>query len=436
LIEAKGGGRGRTAYAVLLVLTLLSGLGTAVVFDRPTAGLSLFELTNLVGPTAQGLLLGDGMLVCTDAMGTPGNPICFHAARMPAATVTVALGVKLLGNHFLRVGLMKALLLMIPLELALYLVCLRLPVEKRRRWLAIALLLAPFAMTAFLADLVNLQVEEGYAYSFLALAVAVVLFRGTRSGWLRRDGWGEGLVLGLAVAGVYLSKSAMAPAAAVLTVAFVLRTRSGAAKALALALALAAPVGWAMHQHAASGRYSVGTSVDGINLHKGENPHFLSEYPPARGETLDGFDTQLNAGQRFNDEWSFNDFHQRAAMNFMREHPGAALRGDVRKLFVVFVAVRKYGSSESHGLRLALEMGGFLLFRLIFWAALGVSAVALWRGERSRGDGVVFLLLVAAVALPYTLGFAYTRHVSVLIYPSVLLCCRMLAGTEPAEGLH
>jgi hypothetical protein len=86
---------------------------------------------------------------------------------------------------------------------------------------------------------------------------------------------------------------------------------------------------------------------------------------------------------------------------------------------------------------LMAELGGFSLFRLILQAALGFSVVAIWRRWlRLRGDGWIFLLVVGAVALPYLLGFAYTRHASVLIYPSVLLCCRMLAKTEPAKGLH
>jgi hypothetical protein len=38
----------------------------------------------------------------------------------------------------------------------------------------------------------------------------------------------------------------------------------------------------------------------------------------------------------------------------------------------------------------------------------------------------VFLAVVAACALPFLAGFAYTRHVSILIYPAALFCCRVL----------
>jgi hypothetical protein len=39
----------------------------------------------------------------------------------------------------------------------------------------------------------------------------------------------------------------------------------------------------------------------------------------------------------------------------------------------------------------------------------------------------VFLAVIAACALPFLAGFAYTRHVSILIYPAALFCCRVLA---------
>ena len=52
-------------------------------------------------------------------MGTRGNPICFHAARMPMTAMVVALGMRLLGDHYLRVACFKTLLLLLPIELCL-----------------------------------------------------------------------------------------------------------------------------------------------------------------------------------------------------------------------------------------------------------------------------------------------------------------------------
>lgn len=417
----------------LTPLSVAISLVTAAMFDRRYAGNSLLKLSNLVGATTASLLQGHGLTACTMLMGTPGNPICFHGGRMPLPTLVVGLGVWMFGDHFLRVGLLKAALLLLPLEGAIYFACMGLRLEEKwRRWAAGSLLLAPFGMAAFLADVVNLQVEEGYTYAFMALATAILLFRSGRSGWIRRDGWAEATIFGLAVAGLYLSKSSMAAAAAVLTIAYVRRARGTGVRVVAALLAAAAPLGWATYQHHATGRYSLGTSIDGFNLRKGNDSKFLLRYPPPAGETLDQYDTELNAGVAFGDEWSFNDFHQRAAVAYMRTHPGETARGEARKLELIFVSVRKYGSSGSHGLLLAAEIAGMAVFRLILWAAMAASVLGMARGWRGLGgDGAMFLLLVGAVALPYVVGFAYTRHVSVLIYPSVLVCCRVLDGRGP-----
>jgi hypothetical protein len=295
------------------------------------------------------------------------------------------------------------------------------------------LLLAPFVITAFIADVVNLQVEEGYSYSFLALALAILFFamRPVAEGSL-----GRALLFALAVDGTYLAKSSMAPAVAVLLISYLLLEKNRLARTLALVLIVAAPIGWALHQHHASHRYSVGTSIDGMNLHKANNPNFLARYPPPPGDGLDRYDPELNRGLHFDDEWSYNDFHQHAALAWLTTHPADTLRADMRKLGVILISVRKYGSSESHGLMGRIETLGLVLFRLILWTALISALICVFKsqkpqdGSSPRTAAAIFLALVAACILPYVVGFAYTRHVSILIYPAALMCCRMLQDGE------
>ena len=426
----------RSLARLLMAAALLLSLAAVLLFDRGNARASVFTLTNLVGPTAQSLTQGRGLTTCTEDMGTPGNPICFHAGRMPLPSLVVAAGEQLLGDRYLSVGIFKALLLLVPMEMTIWLASRSLPRSGWRRWLAASLLVLPFLLTPFLADVVNLQVEEGYAYSLMALALALVLFH-------RPVRWWRVAAFALAADGLYLSKSSMILAVAVLGSAFLLRLRREPTMLVTtLLLLLAAPLGWARWQHHASGRYSLGTSLDGINLHKGNDEFFLLEYPPAPGRTMDEFDSELNRGRHFADEWSFNDYHRRAALRFLREYPAATAKAAERKLVVIFVTPRKLGSAPARGTMRVIETGGIVVFRLLLWAALGVSAALLVRGptHEPRAAGAVFLLLTGAVALPYVAGFAYTRHGSVLIYPAALLCSRALAGwatgSGRGEGLH
>ena len=221
----------------------------------------------------------------------------------------------------------------------------------------------------------------------------------------------------------------------VLTAGFLVVERRAGLRWVVVALVAAAPMGWALHQHHASGRYSFGTSFDGINLHKGNNAGFLEHYPPPHGDSIDWYDFELNRGLHFGDEWTFNDYHQRAALDYLRAHPRETLEGDARKLNVLFFSLEKYGGTASHGVTRMIEDAGMLVFRLILWTAIlcAIYLVFRARGAERRSLRVasgVFLAVVAACALPFVAGFAYTRHVSVLIYPSALFCCRMLCERE------
>jgi hypothetical protein len=426
--------RDHRLLALLLVLPLLMSLMAVRVLDHTKTRQSLFTTSNMVGPTVRSLLDGNGLTACTVAMGTPGNPICFHAARMPINALVVALGIRLLGDRYLPVAFFKTILLLLPLQLAIYLVWQRLPSSVWQAAAITLLLLAPFAIPAFLADVANIVVEEGYSYSFLAAALALLFF-GSKSP-SRRCGPGErlqALLFALALAGLYLSKSSMLPAVIVLAVGFFLLQHAVAPRLLVALLVAAAPLGWAIHQHHASGRYSVSTSFDGINLHKGNNAEFLEHYPPPPGDSLDRFDPALSRGRYFTGEWPFNDYHHRVALDFLLMHPQTTLRGDARKLFVLFFSVEKVGSAASHGVMRALEEIGMALFRLLLWTAIGGAIYLLVQAKEKplRLAGGIFLALVAACALPYVAGFAYTRHVSILIYPAALMCCRMLVEDIP-----
>ncbi len=451
--------------AIMMVAGLIS-LAAALAFDLPLAHRSLFQLSNLVGPTTDSMLHHAGLTVCTSAMGTPGNPICFHAARMPLPSLVVGLGILLFGNHFVAVALFKAALFLMPIGFSMLLAWRTLssavPRQRLRRSLVAALLLIPFLLPPFLADVLNLQVEEGYSYSLCALAAALLFFgrsalrtvaheshflnpstgnaakdkvSASRSTVSAGGGFLFALLFALDLDALYLAKSSMILVVAVLTLAAVSMQRRLALRLLLLTLVAAAPIGWAVHQHQASGRYSLGTSLDGINLHKANVGSFLSHYPPPRGASLDQYDEDLNRGLTFGDEWSFNDYHQRAAISYLKAHPVETFQADLRKLSVLFLSLHKYGSNESHGFQQWLDLIGLALFRLLFFAATLSSLRAFMPMRRSatpsgrmlfrsppRAAAAIYLSLVAATAIPYLLGFAYTRHVSVLIYPTCLLC--------------
>ena len=147
---------------------------------------------------------------------------------------------------------------------------------------------------------------------------------------------------------------------------------------------------------------------------------------------MDWYDFELNRGLQFSDEWSFDDYHLRAAVEYLRAHPRETLRGDVRKANVLFFSLEKHGGTGSSGIRRVIEDVGMLAFRLMLWAAIVSAIYLMFRAvpRQLRVSSGVFLAAVAACALPFLAGFAYTRHASILIYPSALFCCRALCEPE------
>gem|GEM_PF-1035088 len=429
----------------IFVFTMAISVASVRLLDASVVHQSLFDLVNFTGPATRSLLSGNGLSFCY-ATGFGDAPLCFHAARMPMASWTVAAGMLLFGDSFVRVSLFKIVLLLLPLEFAVLLVCRRMPASRLRRTACVLLLVVPFGMTIFIANVVNLQVEEDYAYSLIACAFGIVLFGPL--GFPKAGGGGSkpggggadtdyfalfaGVVFVLAADGLYLSKSSLSLAAGVLAAAFLVQQRGLGARLAVLGLVLAAPVGWAMYVHHASGRYDIGTSLDGFNLHKGNGPIFMAHYPPPPLSSLDDYDDELNRGLSFGNEWSLNDYHMRAGVEYIRTHPRETLIGEWRKFKLLYLSLTKYGSSDSHGLKLLVEKEGLVLFRSIFWATVSASVLALFsrRLRGLRGAATAYLALVAACALPYLIGFGYTRHASILIYPASLMGCRLLC----AEG--
>jgi hypothetical protein len=429
----------RVLFAALFLITMAVSIASAVLLGNVDIKPSIFQIVNFTGPTALSLLHGGGLTVCTTEMGTLGNPICFHAARMLVPSLTVAAGYLLFGDRFVPVMLFKIVLFLLPLEFAIFLALKRLPASLPRRIGIVFLLLAPFGMTIFIANVVNLPVEEDYAYSLIALALAIILFGplaapSSEFATPNRSHPFYVLAFALAVDALYLSKSSLSLAVVALTLAFFLQLHSPLWRFTLLVLVAAAPIGWAMHQHHASGRYSLGTSLDGVNLHKGNDEIFLAHYPPPPLTSLDDFDPDLNRGLYFPNEWSFNDYHLHAGIAYIRTHPRETLRAEWRKFHLLYISITKYGSSDPHGMRLLVETAGLLLFRALFWSSIAVSFAALFAPSlRSlKGPAAAYLALVAACALPYLVGFGYTRHASILIYPASLIWCRILssAGTR------
>jgi hypothetical protein len=382
----------------------------------------LGNLANFMGPLAENLARGRGYRVCGSGMGAAGNVLCFKANRMPLPPFLLAGLIRLFGDRYLPVEIAKIALVLLPVAAAAELVMSRLA-ERSSLYLQMmmsTLLFLSLALPTQLIDVVNMQVEEGYSFCLLTYAVAVLLFGiGERNiSWCRSSSFA------VSVLALYLTKSSMIAAAAFLVCAFWLQVRDVRKRIVVLLIVLCGPLGWGMYTWRATGHFSTGTSLDGINLHKGNYPEFLDRYPPAPGTGLDQYDQELSAGRYFANEWAFNAYHMRAAKAYIETHPARTAEAIMWKAEVFFLSLRKVGSDQYTGWLGYLTDASMLLFRLLLWSGCGIALWLLLHGKAgTRRAAVAYLGTVAGVAAPYLAGFALTRHASVLSIPSALFLC-------------
>jgi len=401
--------------ATLVIVSALLALGMLKAPFHQQKIPSIFKLGYLVGPATESLLHHRGLQVCTEDMGTPGDPICFRSARMPLASVVLASGVRLFGDRPATIAAAKTLLCMVPLWAAMGLVLSAFKRSGGSLLLCAGILILPFLIVNYLVVITGMEVEEGYLFGLIPLALALIAC-------VPRPGIGWAVTAGITLDLIYIAKSSMLLAVFVLLVASLLRLSKLWQRVAITVLVALAPLSWAVHQRHASGRYSLGTSLDGINLHKGNNAEFRDRYPISNSY-LDSQDPKLNRGLYFTDEWSFNDYHMARAREFLLSHPLYTAESAGRKLFVILLSTRNYTVTKTTLAEAVVTGLGMVLFRLILWSSLVVAVLAAFRKqERDRFFGITYLAFVAAYCAPYIVGFGFTRHAIVLVYPAAVFC--------------
>lgn len=420
-------------FALIALYASIAAAAMLIMFARGAVAPSLFALANGFGPLAESLVEGHGFIDCTSTFVDAAllQP-CLQAHRLPLAAWVIAGLATLFGDEPLTAGLAKAVLFVLPLAAA-HLLALRSVWRHGSSAATAAVLVVPLGalvIPSVLINTVNMHVEEGYAYSLIAFAFCFLLFfdRQAPPSTLLTGAFG------LSLTAIFLAKSSFLPFMLLLVLFHARLEPSIRLRVLVIVLALTGPVGWAVHSHDATGRWSLGTSSNGMNFLKGNNAGVIDHYPPLTG-TLDAHDAALFAGRTYPDEWRFHDDSLRRAIAFITAEPELFVTLAWRKFSVLFLAVEKVGSMPYPGFLGILERGGLVVARLLAIAALAALAAAVHRRHpRARWAMLLFLGSVAALAAPYIVGFAFTRHASVMFLPCAFALCHALALLVPGRG--
>ena len=249
--------------------------------------------------------------------------------------------------------------------------------------------------------------EEGFTTFLLPAAFVLVTGGGPRAP----------LWAGMLSGAVYLIKSAAAPSALALAVIAAMRARGAAYRVGALLPLAVAVIGWGTFTLHSTGHFAwgpSGSSFNGPNLYKANNPLTERIYPSASLDKMDGHEASLHhdaQGHTFVDEWAMHRHYTAAATRFMAADPAATLRRLGVRVWLTFGRVREWARTPG-GLPLWPSL---LVDRVALWLALGVAlAHAVRACPERRRTARAFLAVTLAYSAPLIVGFVYMRHLAPL----------------------
>jgi hypothetical protein len=373
--------------------------------------------------------LGFGYGVLIDAIEKTGEyrvaagvhypGITFSAHRLPFIPYFLIALQLTLGDDLNRVALAKCLLFNSLLILAVLGV---LRSARAPAWGVLLLLGFVLTMPRWGLNIFEVGLEEGYNITVLTLLFSLLWFSDERE--QSQLGWT--LVVGGLLVLLLFLKSSMIYWSLTVPVLAWLRARNLRAAFTLFGMVVAGLLALAAFNREHAGRFTIGSSWEGWTLYKGNCEFTKQLYPLYSLDILD-YTGKVTADRPLLDEWDHSAYFKQRAVSFIRSHPAEFVGLVVRKAWVFYAEVRPTGLQQDetrYGKPIdLLQIPWMLLFRVMLWAAILLALRTLWRTRGRTTAGLtaltylVFLFLYTGFHL---VGFAYERHVMVVVMPTAL----------------
>lgn len=253
------------------------------------------------------------------------------------------------------------------------------------------------------------SVEEAYLCAPLVVFCAHLLF--SRASQDRISPFICGILLSM----VSLTKSSTLLLVLFLAIAYAFWTPGKLARRaipfVCVALSLAA---WGTFVWSKTGRFGIGSqssSMNGINLYKGQNPYFLERYPYSDLDYMHR-DGLMDFPYKVSSEWELSDGFLRLANDFRKQHRQEFVQGLAAKLKMMFVQLDGLKTNETESVSRKVSVT-FAVSRVIFWTWLLGSLCVPFMRQKSALMSRISILgwgQIITLGLPYLLGFFYHRH--------------------------
>jgi hypothetical protein len=279
--------------------------------------------------------------------------------------------------------------------------------------------------------------EEPYFTAPLFFAFSLMMLK---------PSWQKGLVVGLCLAFAYLCKSSVIIFELAMLTMYAARCVGNKNFRIVLVAALpltVAVLSWAFYAKSTTGRFAIlanSSSVNGINLYKGNNVWFLDHYPYGNVDDIDA-EGKTAPKNLVSDEWEHHDTMVRYAMEFKQNHPDLWRKGLVEKLKMAFLKFDGAQSNQTaeYSRKKAIP---FVVNRLLSWICAGMWLASVLtciiKKRRPSVNIVMFPIIFIAAISPYLIGFLFHRHmVPIYILTTAMIVpfyIELKARTSDSEG--
>lgn len=220
-----------------------------------------------------------------------------------------------------------------------------------------------------------------------------------------------------------LAKSSAAPLAIAAGPLYAWRARSARVLGVFVAIVGAAAIAWGAQNLAVTGRFSIGSSMDGYNFWKGNNALTLAHFPE---RSLDVISDDAPRRGPDEGEWAWDRRCFDEGLRFDRAHPVDAMRIFAARVYQVFLAVTPETPADGRGRGPARLVGvpHMIAFRVLLLGSIAWAVrTLLWRraaAVEERRRALAFLVVVAAFTAPFLVAWGVERRLVPLVLPTLL----------------
>jgi hypothetical protein len=301
---------------------------------------------------------------------------------------------------------------------------------------AVILLLIVFCSPQFLIHAFNIYHEEAFVSVLLAL-ISILLCTPQSS---RKISWDD-FFFGISCVLFIFTKSSSIYLASILPLLWFFQRKSYSALLVSAGSVISAFITIAVYSFMLNGTFTLESSLNGVNIYKGNNSKTFEIYPKYNLDILDKTDSVIKSPGVFKNEWEYNRSYKNKAYSYIIHHPRQFLKGVFIKTWALFFSIHPIGTSpereKKNNIVLAIDLLITIFQRGLFCMTCFVAFILIFFRSpiKQKYVALIVFLFILLYSGPFLIGFSYMRHYVPLMFPVIVFGMKLYSCKFPANQL-